>query len=188
MLIGLVGKPSVGKSTFFKAATLAEVEIASYPFTTIKPNDGVGFVKVDDPAKDFDKVSNPRDGFVVKDKRFVPVQLMDVAGLVPGAHKGEGMGNQFLDDLRQADVLIHVIDVSGSTKNGIGGTSVGDVNNDGFANSILDAELVAFDSLNESLANPEKARVGIVVFGSEASIVDVGGTESNDYTTPKADN
>ncbi len=113
MLIGLVGKPSVGKSTFFKAATLAEVEIASYPFTTIKPNDGVGFVKVDDPAKDFDKVSNPRDGFVVKDKRFVPVQLMDVAGLVPGAHKGEGMGNQFLDDLRQADVLIHVIDVSG---------------------------------------------------------------------------
>jgi ribosome-binding ATPase YchF (GTP1/OBG family) len=115
MLIGLVGKPSVGKSTFFKAATLAEVEIASYPFTTIKPNEGVGFVKVNDPAKDFGKKSNPRDGFVVKDKRFVPVQLMDVAGLVPGAHKGEGMGNQFLDDLRQADVLIHVIDVSGKT-------------------------------------------------------------------------
>ncbi len=115
MLIGLVGKPSVGKSTFFKAATLAEVEIASYPFTTIKPNEGVGFVKTRDPALDFNKHSNPRDGFVVGDARFIPVQLLDVAGLVPGAHEGAGMGNQFLDDLRQADVLIHVIDISGST-------------------------------------------------------------------------
>ncbi len=115
MLVGVVGKPNVGKSTFFKAATLAEAEIANYPFATIKPNDGVGYVKVKDPAKLFDKTSNPRDGFVLKDQRFVPVQLIDVAGLVPGAHEGKGMGNQFLDDLRQADVLIHVIDVSGST-------------------------------------------------------------------------
>jgi len=115
MLIGLVGKPSVGKSTFFKAATLAEVEIAAYPFTTIKPNEGVGFVKSEDPALQFEKHSNPRDGFVVGDFRFNPIQLLDVAGLVPGAHEGAGMGNQFLDDLRQADVLIHVIDVSGSS-------------------------------------------------------------------------
>ncbi|MBW3019724.1 YchF-related putative GTPase, partial [Candidatus Woesearchaeota archaeon] len=115
MIIGCVGKPSVGKSTFFKSATLAEVEIASYPFTTIKPNEGMGFVKIPDVARDFGKSANPREGFVLKDKRFVPVQMIDVAGLVPGAHEGEGMGNQFLDDLRQADVLIHVIDVSGST-------------------------------------------------------------------------
>jgi ribosome-binding ATPase len=115
MLVGLVGKPSVGKSTFFKAATLADVDIANYPFTTIKPNSGVGHVKVNDPARDFDKVSNPRNGFVLGKFRFVPVQLIDVAGLVPGAHEGNGMGNQFLDDLRQADVLIHVIDISGST-------------------------------------------------------------------------
>ncbi len=115
MIIGCVGKPSTGKSTFFKAATLAEVEIASYPFTTIKPNEGVGFVKTEDAAAFFNKVSNPRDGYVIGKTRFVPVQLIDVAGLVPGAHKGEGMGNQFLDDLRQADALIHIIDVSGST-------------------------------------------------------------------------
>ena len=115
MLVGLVGKPSVGKSTFFKAATLADVDIANYPFTTIKPNSGVGHVKVHDPARDFGKVSNPRNGFVLGESRFVPVQLIDVAGLVPGAHEGLGMGNQFLDDLRQADVLIHVIDISGST-------------------------------------------------------------------------
>jgi len=115
MLIGVVGKPSVGKSTFFKAATLAEAEIANYPFTTIKPNSGVGYVKVKDPARDFGKVSNPRNGFVLQDFRFIPIQMIDVAGLVPGAHEGKGMGNQFLDDLRQADVLIHVIDISGST-------------------------------------------------------------------------
>ncbi|MBU0470789.1 MAG: redox-regulated ATPase YchF [Nanoarchaeota archaeon] len=115
MLVGIVGKPNVGKSTFFKAATLAEVEIANYPFATIKPNSGVGYVKLMDPARDFGKVSDPRNGYVLKQFRFVPVQIIDVAGLVPGAYEGLGMGNQFLDDLRQADVLIHVIDVSGST-------------------------------------------------------------------------
>lgn len=114
MLIGIVGKPSCGKSTFFKAATLSEVDIANYPFTTIKPNHAVGFVKVKDPARDFGKQSNPRMGYVHGEWRFVPVDLIDVAGLVPGAHKGEGMGSQFLSDLNQADVLIHVIDVSGS--------------------------------------------------------------------------
>ena len=114
MLIGVVGKPSVGKSTFFKAATLAEAEIANYPFTTIKPNHAIGYVRVEDPAKQFGKTSNPREGYVHGDTRFVPVELLDVAGLVPGAHKGLGRGNQFLDDLNQADALIHVIDVSGS--------------------------------------------------------------------------
>jgi len=114
MLVGLVGKPSAGKSTFFRAATLAEVEIANYPFTTIKPNSGVGYVKIDCIDKFFNKQCNPRTGFCISHKRFVPIQLIDVAGLVPGAHAGRGRGNQFLDDLRQANVLIHVIDVSGS--------------------------------------------------------------------------
>lgn len=116
MIIGIVGKPSVGKSTFFKAATLAEVDIANYPFTTIKPNHAVGFVKIKDAAQEpqFGKTANPRMGYVQGPWRFVPVDLMDVAGLVPDAHKGEGMGAQFLNDLNQADALIHVIDVSGS--------------------------------------------------------------------------
>lgn len=115
MLIGLVGKPSVGKSTFFKAATLAEVEIASYPFTTIKPNHGIGFVKIDCIDKEFNTQCQPNHGFCINHKRFVPVELMDVAGLVPGASEGKGLGNQFLDDLRQADVFIHIIDISGAT-------------------------------------------------------------------------
>ncbi len=115
MLIGLVGKPSVGKSTFFKAATMAEVEIASYPFTTIKPNHGVGYVKVDCIDKEFNTQCNPNHGFCINHKRFVPIDLMDVAGLVPGASEGKGLGNQFLDDLRQADVFIQIVDVSGTT-------------------------------------------------------------------------
>lgn len=115
MIVGVVGKANVGKSTFFKAATLAEVEIANYPFATIKPNTGVGYVKIDCADKDMGVQCNPRTGFCIKGKRFVPVEMIDVAGLVPGAHEGKGMGNQFLDDLRQADVLIHVVDVSGST-------------------------------------------------------------------------
>ncbi|RME78370.1 redox-regulated ATPase YchF [Candidatus Woesearchaeota archaeon] len=116
MFIGIVGKPSVGKSTFFKAATLAEVDIANYPFTTIKPNSAMGYVKIKDVAQELGnkQPANPREGFVAGSYRFVPVELVDVAGLVPGAHEGLGMGNQFLNDLSGADVLIHVIDVSGS--------------------------------------------------------------------------
>lgn len=115
MLIGVVGKPSTGKSTFFKSCTLADVEIANYPFTTIHPNHAIGFVKIDCVDKDFNKQCNPRIGYCVNNKRFVAVDLLDVAGLVPGSHAGVGMGNKFLDDLRQADALIHVIDISGST-------------------------------------------------------------------------
>lgn len=115
MLIGAVGKPSSGKSTFFKAATLAEVEIANYPFTTIKSNTGVGYVKIDCVDSFFKKLCNPRTGYCINHKRFVPIELMDVPGLVPRASEGRGLGNKFLDDLRQADVLIHVIDISGST-------------------------------------------------------------------------
>ncbi len=115
MLIGLVGKPSVGKSTFFKASTLSEVEIASYPFTTIKPNHGVGYVRVKCMDKEFKTKCNPNHGFCIDGERFVPIELMDVAGLVPGASEGKGLGNQFLDDLRQADAFIYLIDVSGET-------------------------------------------------------------------------
>jgi len=115
MIIGLVGAPSAGKSTFFRAASLADAEIANYPFTTIKPNHGVGFVKIDCVDKDFNKQCHPRVGYCQDHKRFIAVDLLDVAGLVPGAHKGLGLGSQFLDDLRQAHVLIHVVDISGST-------------------------------------------------------------------------
>lgn len=115
MLIGLVGKPNAGKSTFFKAATLADVLIANYPFATIKPNHAIAYVKIKDLAAEFGKVSNPREGYVKKGMRFVPFELMDVAGLVEGASEGRGLGNQFLDDLAAADGFIQVVDLSGET-------------------------------------------------------------------------
>jgi hypothetical protein len=115
MIIGIVGKPNVGKSAFFRALTLAGAESANFPFTTIDANSAIGYVKVKDPATQFGKHSNPREGYIIKDYRFVPIEIIDVAGLVPGAHEGKGLGNKFLDDLRQADALIHVIDLSGST-------------------------------------------------------------------------
>ncbi|MEM2916154.1 MAG: redox-regulated ATPase YchF [Candidatus Woesearchaeota archaeon] len=115
MQVGVVGKANVGKSTFFKALTMAEVLIANYPFATIEPNKGFAFVRVPCVDRDFGVQCNPRFGHCVNGTRFVPVEVMDVAGLVPGAHLGKGMGNQFLDDLRQAHALIHVVDMAGTT-------------------------------------------------------------------------
>jgi ribosome-binding ATPase YchF (GTP1/OBG family) len=118
MLLGLVGKPSCGKSTFFKAATLADVLIASYPFATIKPNHGIGYVRVKCLCSELHVKCNPRTGFCNGITRFVPVDLMDVAGLVEGASEGKGLGNQFLDDLSKADLFIQIVDASGTTDKG----------------------------------------------------------------------
>ena len=114
MKIGLVGKPSAGKSTFFKAATLMDVDIANYPFTTIEPNTGFAHVKIPCADKDLSTQCNPRTGFCHDHNRYVPFELIDVAGLVPGAHTGRGRGLAFLSDLNEAHGLIHVIDASGS--------------------------------------------------------------------------
>ena len=115
MQIGIVGKPNVGKSTFFCSATLATVEIAAYPFTTIKANRGVGYVRGKCPHVELGTQCVPRNAACENGTRLIPVELLDVAGLVPDACQGRGLGNQFLDDLRQADALIHVVDASGAT-------------------------------------------------------------------------
>ena len=113
LLIALAGKPNCGKSTFFKSLTLANVEIANYPFTTIDANKGVAYVRSPCPCKELgvsDTCTQCVDGI-----RFTPVELLDVAGLVPDAHLGRGLGNQFLDNLREADAIIQVVDASVST-------------------------------------------------------------------------
>ena len=113
--VGVVGKPNVGKSTFFSAATLAHVAIANYPFTTIKPNVGMGYVRTQCVCREFGVTDSPGNSTCIDGVRLIPVELVDCAGLVPGAWEGRGLGNQFLDEIRQADALIHVIDASGST-------------------------------------------------------------------------
>lgn len=113
MQIGLLGKTNVGKSTFFSAATEAPVSIGNFPFTTIKPNVGVAYVITNCACKHF---GITHDIPLCKNgTRFIPIKLIDVAGLVPGAHEGKGLGIQFLDDARQAEALIHVVDIAGST-------------------------------------------------------------------------
>lgn len=115
-LIGIVGKTNVGKSTLFSAISMASVEISNRPFTTIDPNKGVGYVRVPCPHVDFSLPRcDPRSGYCVKGNRFVPVDIIDVAGLIPGAHLGKGLGNKFMDDVRKADAFLLVIDASGST-------------------------------------------------------------------------
>ncbi|MCC6017540.1 MAG: redox-regulated ATPase YchF [Candidatus Verstraetearchaeota archaeon] len=115
MLCGIVGKPNTGKSTFFAAATLVPVKIAPYPFTTIEPNIGIAYVRTKCVCKEFNVKDNPKNSLCINGNRFIPIQMMDVAGLVPDAWKGRGLGNRFLDELRKASVLIHVVDASGGT-------------------------------------------------------------------------
>jgi len=137
MRIGLVGKPNVGKSTSFAALTESSVEIANYPFTTIDPNVGVTFLPAGSKCPCFSlrekreqdgrleatspadsrsgSLCEPRTGTCIGHCRTIPVTLVDVAGLVPGAHDGKGRGNQFLNDLSQCDALIQVVDASGGT-------------------------------------------------------------------------
>jgi len=114
MLIGIVGKPSSGKSTFLNAACLTNVKTANYPFTTIDPNLGKSFVRIKCACIEYNLQDNPKNSECKNGNRFIPIKLLDVAGLVPDAHKGKGMGNKFLSELAKADALIHVVDFSGS--------------------------------------------------------------------------
>lgn len=100
--IGIVGLPNVGKSTLFKALTKNKVDISNYPFCTIDPN--VGIVKV--PDERLEKIAE-----IIKPEKITPtvIEFVDIAGLVKGAHKGEGLGNQFLSHLRVVDAIVHLV-------------------------------------------------------------------------------
>ncbi|MFX1407517.1 MAG: YchF-related putative GTPase [Promethearchaeota archaeon] len=114
LIIGIVGKPSAGKSTFLNASCLTNAKVSELPFTTIEPNKGVAYVKSECLCKKFKIDDNPKNSICIEGNRFIPIQLLDVAGLVPDAHKGKGLGNKFLNDLSKANVLIHILDITGS--------------------------------------------------------------------------
>lgn len=115
MLIGMCGKSNTGKSTFFSAATLVDAEISNRIFTTIKPNQGVAYVRAECPCRELGISCNPQNSRCANGIRYIPAKLIDIAGLVPGAHEGRGLGNAFLSDIMEASALIHVVDISGGT-------------------------------------------------------------------------
>jgi len=115
VVIGVIGKPNVGKSTFFKAVTLLPVKIADYPFTTLEPYKGQGYLVIECIERRFNVKCNPRSGVCRNGYRYVPIEMIDVPGLVKEAYKGKGLGNKFLDAIRNADILINIVDIAGST-------------------------------------------------------------------------
>jgi ribosome-binding ATPase len=115
LIIGLLGKANVGKSTFFNSATDQSVHMANFPFTTIDPNVGIAFVRTNCVCKELNVQDNPINSRCINGIRYIPIKLIDIAGLVPGAHSGKGLGNKFLDDARQSDAIIHVVDIAAST-------------------------------------------------------------------------
>ncbi|KAL8271285.1 hypothetical protein Esti_004800 [Eimeria stiedai] len=111
-----VGTNVEGKSTFFNAATGgSSAKVGNYPFTTITPNEGIAYFATLCPCKKYGVKCSPHYGRCVGGRRSIPVRLLDVAGLIPGANEGRGLGCKFLDDLRLAHVLLHIIDISGTT-------------------------------------------------------------------------
>jgi len=112
--IGLIGKTNAGKTTFFNAATLLSKPVSTYPFTTKKPNLGQGYVKTVCVCKELGVVDSPRNSTCIDGARFIPIQLIDLPGLIKGSWMGKGLGTRFLSVASQADALIHVTDVSGS--------------------------------------------------------------------------
>ena len=112
--VGIVGKPSSGKTTFLNATCLTNAKVSELPFTTIEPNKGIAYIKIKCVCGELNVEDNPQNSICIEGFRFIPINMLDVAGLVPDAHKGKGLGNKFLTDLVQADVLLHIVDISGS--------------------------------------------------------------------------
>ncbi len=111
--IGLIGKTNTGKTTFFNAATLSGGEISTYPFTTKKPEHGTGNAITPCVHTEFNMQDNPQNSKCVDGWRFIPIELIDLPGLIKGAWAGKGLGNQFLSVATQSDALLHIVDVSG---------------------------------------------------------------------------
>lgn len=111
--IGLIGKTNTGKTTFFNSATLSSEEISSYPFTTKSPVSGIAHAITLCVHPEFKIQDNPNNSKCLDGWRYIPIELIDLPGLIKDAWKGKGLGNQFLSIAAQSDVLLHVVDASG---------------------------------------------------------------------------
>jgi len=112
--LGIIGKTNTGKTTLFNAATLLRAEVSTYPFTTKRPNTGTAYVQTVCVCRELRLQDAPRNSRCIDGWRFIPIQLVDLPGLVKGSWKGKGLGTQFLSVASQADALLHVVDASGS--------------------------------------------------------------------------
>ena len=112
--VGIIGKTNTGKTTFFNAATSSTSEVSNYPFTTKKPNVALGQVQALCVCRELRVTDKPRNSKCVDGWRFIPVEIIDLPGLIKGAFAGRGLGTQFLNVVAQADALLHVVDASGS--------------------------------------------------------------------------
>ena len=112
--IGIIGKTNTGKTTFFNSSTLSSDEISTYPFTTKKSSTSVGYAITLCVHPEFNVIDNPNNSRCEDGWRYIPIELIDLPGLIKDAWKGKGLGNQFLSIASQSDALLHVVDASGS--------------------------------------------------------------------------
>ena len=134
--LGIVGKTNVGKTTFFNAATLMSAEVSTYPFTTKAPNEGICYAQSRCVCREFGVKDNPKNSACVDGWRFLPVEIVDVPGLIEGAWRGRGLGNQFLQVAMTSDAILHIVDASGSVD------KEGNICEPGKGDPILDSEEV----------------------------------------------
>ena len=112
--IGLIGKTNTGKTTFFNSSTLSSDEISTYPFTTKKSSTSTGYAITLCVHPEFNVNDNPNNSKCKDGWRYIPIELIDLPGLIKDAWKGKGLGNQFLSIASQSDALLHIVDASGS--------------------------------------------------------------------------
>lgn len=130
--IGLIGKTNTGKTTFFNSATLLSAEVSTYPFTTKQPNVGRAYVQTICACRELKVKDNPQNSLCIDGWRFIPIELIDLPGLIKGSWRGKGLGTRFLSVAAQADALLHVVDASGSVD------AEGRLTKPGMGNPVLD--------------------------------------------------